>query len=168
MCKNRWIFLAVVLILFLLGFLLIKRPDPIKNNILSPKSQDTQMKSIMISDLKIYVEIAESSEEKAKGLSGRTSLPEDQGMLFVFANKTYPSFWMIDMKIPLDIIWISDDTVIHIDENAPPQQPGQPDSNLPLYKPAEAVNYVLEVNAGFVAKNGIKVGDKVNIRYQST
>src|SRR3972149_3295989 len=70
----------------------------------SPKGQEVQ-----IGDKSITVEIADSIEERGKGLSDRTSLKEDAGMLFIFAKKdVFPSFWMKDTLIPLDFIWIND------------------------------------------------------------
>ena len=109
------------------------------------------------------VTVAKTASEKSKGLSGREDLAENHGMIFIFTPKTYPAFWMKDMNFALDIIWISDDTIVHIDENVPPPGKDQKDNELPLYRPPEAVNYVLEVNAGFSQNNGIKVGDKIDL-----
>lgn len=122
----------------------------------------TQKPAVLIGDTKIFIEIAETSEDKARGLSGRKRLGEHEGMLFVFDNDTLPTFWMKDMLIPLDIIWINDGKIVDIHENVLEPEEGTSDAQLPLYRPETAVDYVLEVNAGFVQKRGIEVGDVVD------
>lgn len=163
---NRKIFLSIIgiLILILASLYFFNKPNSKTQNInLASQNQNKTQKSIKINDTEIFVEIAKTIEEKAKGLSERTNLPENQGMIFIFPYKTYPSFWMIDMKIPLDIIWISDNTIIQIDENIQPPESSTKNEELPLYKPSGAINYVLEVNAGFSQKMGIAVGDNVDL-----
>ena len=114
---------------------------------------------IRIGSLTIQAELARTPEERAQGLSGRDSLPEGEGMLFIFQQEGLPSFWMKGMRFPLDFIWISRDLrVVDITENVPP--PG-PDGALPTYEPDAAVLYMLEVNAGVVRMTGIDVGDTV-------
>lgn len=111
----------------------------------------------------VDLEIVDTPQEKAKGLSGKPSISGDEGMLFIFNNKSYPSFWMKDMNFAIDIIWISDDTIVQIDENVPHPSYDQNDKELPLYRPPIAINYVLEVSAGFSKNNGIKVGDRIDL-----
>ena len=96
-----------------------------------------------------------------KGLSGRNNLPEDQGMLFIFEKKGTYGFWMRDMKFPIDIIFIDDDMVVYIVENA---SPGAQTPNLTIYIPDVPVNRVLELNAGQVKKLGIKKGIKITFK----
>jgi len=85
-------------------------------------------------------------------------------MLFVFEQENIrQSFWMKDMNFAIDIIWISDEEIIQIDENIPPPDPGMPDSELKSYLPNQPIDYVLEVNAGFSDENNIKIGDPVKI-----
>lgn len=112
--------------------------------------------------VKVKVEIADTTAERKKGLSGRKSLEEDHGMLFSFEGKELtPGFWMKDMLFPLDIIWIKGDEIVKIDKNV--AIPGKKETTFKLYYPPVSVNYVLEVNAGFSDKNKIKVGDTVKI-----
>ena len=63
------------------------------------------------------VTVAKTIEEKQKGLSGQKSLGQDKGMLFVFNEKGYYSFWMKDMKFPIDIIFIDGETIVTIYKN---------------------------------------------------
>lgn len=109
---------------------------------------------VKIGNVELKVKIADSPQERSKGLSGISSLPENEGVFFVFAEKdTTPSFWMKDMLIPLDIIWINDGKIVKIDKNVPISDPNK------LYSPSQPIDYVLEVNAGFSDKNGLEVGD---------
>ena len=125
------------------------------------KQAGLAQKEILVGGQKLSVEIAVTPEELAKGLGGRESLGENQGMLFIFAKPSVYSFWMKDMKISLDFIWILNDKIIDITENVPP--PKNSLAPLPIYQPKEAADKVLEVNAGWVASHGIKTGDEVQI-----
>jgi uncharacterized membrane protein (UPF0127 family) len=116
---------------------------------------------LRIGELEIPVEIADTSEEHRRGLSGRPSLPESTGMLFVFEEAGIYRFWMLNMHFPLDFIWIgSDQRVIGVTENAPPLFDV---SNPVWYAPSAPAQYVLEVNAGFVRKHNIQIGDYVTL-----
>ena len=124
-----------------------------------------QKPKVTIDDKEIFVDVARSDEEKARGLSGRLKLNENEGMLFIFDQKSQPPFWMLDMNFPIDIIWLDDNTIVDIDKNVPNPVPGTPDYQLPLYTPEKPMNYVLEVNAGFCEKNSIEVGDSVEFNF---
>ena len=116
--------------------------------------------SVIIDDVKVKVEIADEASEMARGLSNRKSLDKNHGMIFVFVEPGQPAFWMKDMEFPIDIIWIKNDVVVDIAPNLPVVAA----EFLSTYSPREPANYVLEVNAGFAKENGIKVGDKVDIK----
>ena len=139
------------------------------NSTKAPQAQET--KSVKIGSVSIKVDVADSDAEKQKGLSGRSSLGKDNGMLFVISNnKTTPTFWMKDMKIAIDIIWIlsssgdvKEGKIIQIDKNVQAPSFGTPDNKLKLYSPKSAVDYVLEVNSGYSDLNNIKVGDSALI-----
>jgi uncharacterized membrane protein (UPF0127 family) len=121
-------------------------------------------KSVTINGKNIQVDIADTNDKRTKGLSGVVSLPSDQGMLFIFDTKgVSPLFWMKDMLIPLDIIWIGNGKIVHIDKNVPIPAKGTPDANLETYSAGIPIDYVLEVNAGFADSNSIKVGDSVDL-----
>jgi uncharacterized membrane protein (UPF0127 family) len=83
-------------------------------------------------------------------------------MLFLFEAAGMPAFWMKDTRIPLDFIWIKDNKVAEITKDVQPQ-PNVPDASLRTYQPAELIDSVIEVNAGWTAKNMIKPGDGVTV-----
>ncbi len=111
----------------------------------------------------LSIEVARGATEKMWGLSGRDSLGEREGMFFIFDKEGNYGFWMKDMKFPIDMIWIRDGRVAGFSENAVPE-PGKHVWGLKIYYPPDAIDSVLEVNAGFVAKNGIKAGDEVFLK----
>lgn len=115
-------------------------------------------KVFKIGDAAITVEIADTPGKRAKGLSGRESLAENRGMLFVFDKPGYYSFWMKDMLIPLDFIWLNGGEIIQINENIRPKDYPPPKFFTPKY-PADSV---LEINAGTAKKLNIKIGDKIS------
>lgn len=128
-----------------------------------PKKLSTTA-SIVVSDIRIPVEVANTNEDRERGLSGRDSLDANEGMLFVFDTKGVdPVFWMKDMKFPLDLIWIRNGKISQIDRSIPAPQPDQQNSDLKLYSSKVPTDYVLEVNAGFAQKYNMKVGDPVVI-----
>lgn len=106
----------------------------------------------------IKAELADTNIKRTKGLSNKEKLAENQGMLFVFEKPGFYSFWMKEMKFPIDILWIdSEQKVIDLTENLSPETFPQ------IFQPLKPVQYVLEVNAGFIKKYNIKIGDKIKI-----
>lgn len=115
-------------------------------------------KKILIGGAEISVEVADTVEERSRGLSGRASLKENKGMLFVFDEPGIYPFWMKDMLFVIDIIWIGEEgRIVGINENVPP------DSFPQTFSPPEPVRYVLEVPAGWVKNHDTKVGDLVEL-----
>lgn len=115
--------------------------------------------TIVIDGIKLNVDVAETAEEKAVGLSGRESLAEEEAMLFVYETPRLYSFWMKDMNFPIDIIWIDEDMkVIDIAENI------QPESFPKKFTPKKKAQYVVEVNAGWVEEHMVHVGSPVSLQ----
>ena len=108
------------------------------------------------------VEVASTTIEQTRGLSGRAQLEQNEGMLFLFNSPSVQNFWMKDMNFAIDMVWIGGGKVLGFAENAVPQ-PGAPLWGLKIYSSPNGVDTVLEVNAGTVAKDGIKIGDSVVI-----
>lgn len=124
------------------------------------KPQAVKKAVIRIKNQEFKTEVADTAYLRSQGLSGRESLPEDAGMLFVFGSSSVQTFWMKGMRFPLDIIWIQNDRIVGIEKNVPPE----PDASvfgLKLYSSPEPVNKVLEINAGLSERYGFEVGDRV-------
>lgn len=112
--------------------------------------------SLKINNANINIELADVAEERARGLSGRSNINESDGMLFVFNEPDFYSFWMRDMIFSIDIIWIDENyKIIDIARNV------SPDSFPQKFQPQKMAKYVLEVGAGFSDRHNIKVVDKV-------
>jgi uncharacterized membrane protein (UPF0127 family) len=110
----------------------------------------------------ISVEVAQTDTERQRGLMFRKSLGDDQGMLFVFEEPGFYPFWMKNTLIPLDMLWLdAGGRVVSISEYVPPCKTEE----CPSYPPtSQSAIYVVEVNAGFVKKHGVTVGDLLEIR----
>ena len=86
---------------------------------------------VIINNYTIDVELALTNEERQKGLMGREILNDNDGMLFIFENEEIHEFWMKNMIISLDIIWInSDGEIVHIEKQVPPCE-----ENCVIYSP---------------------------------
>ena len=104
----------------------------------------------------LNIELALTPAQQAKGLMFRSEMPEDEGMLFVFDGESERSFWMKNTLIPLDMIFVKRNGVIHhIHSDAIPHDLTSVRSNGPVYA-------VLEINGGLSEKLGLKPGDKIN------
>jgi len=106
----------------------------------------------------IDVEIADTEDKRHRGLMFRTKLDSMQGMLFIFPEEEEQAFYMKNTIISLDIIFInSRKEIVRIYKNTKPFDL----TDLPSKKP---ILYVVEVNAGFTEKYGIKEGDYIDFR----
>lgn len=101
-----------------------------------------------------YLENADTNVARAQGLSGRVSMAEKEGMLFIFNQESNQCFWMKDMRFPLDIIWLnSQNKIVKIEPNVLPD-------TYPMQFCAIS-QYVVELNRGIAAKNNLKIGQKL-------
>src|SRR3989344_9654877 len=114
---------------------------------------------VLLDDQRLVVEVADSPDTQTQGLSNRPSLPENTGMIFIFNEYRRRNFWMKEMQFPIDMIWISDTRVVGIEKNVPTPTSSQ----LLIYTSPEAVNYVVEVNAGWADRHGISVGSSFRL-----
>lgn len=110
---------------------------------------------ILGQDMQVEVDVASTSALRERGLSGRASLKEGEGMLFVFDKEDWYIFWMKDMNFPIDIIWISGGEIADITVDVPVPVSGE---KLETYFPSVAVDAALEVPAGYSARHGLRVG----------
>ncbi|MBD3415447.1 MAG: hypothetical protein GF421_13600 [Candidatus Aminicenantes bacterium] len=107
----------------------------------------------------IHAELAVTDQERQLGLMFRDAINEDQGMLFIFERESVHSFWMKNMKISIDILWLDKDKrIVHIEKNVPPCQT----QDCPSYDPGVLSKYVLEIKAGLAEEYELKLYDKVD------
>jgi uncharacterized membrane protein (UPF0127 family) len=154
-------FVSVVgLLLYFLG---IKQQNLATTSEVEVVAMEREMKSVLVGGKIVYVEVANNDLSRQKGLAGKTSIGENEGMLFVFPSQDVrPSFWMKGVEIAIDIIWINEGKITQIDRGVQPE-PGVSEAELTFYMPADPIDYVLEVNAGFCKRNLIEVGDEVDL-----
>lgn len=108
----------------------------------------------------IRVTVAATSASRERGLSGRAGLGENEGMLFLFPNAARHSFWMKDMRFPIDILWLENGVLVDLTTDVP-----VPGDGLPLahYSPLTPVSAVLEVPAGYAKRHKLAPGMPVLI-----
>ena len=136
----------------LIGFLL-----------LSVGCNSSQASKVCFEEQCFAVEVMRTPEEQRKGMQHRTSMAEDEGMLFAFNYDGLHAFWMKDTLIPLDIIWINaQGEVVFVVPNAKPCM----QERCPSYKPAELARYVLEIKGGLAEKMGISDGNIVEMDFE--
>ena len=117
---------------------------------------------VTIGNLQVTAAIADTADERKKGLGDREELPISAGMLFVFEKSDSYAIWMKDMKFPIDIIWIDEGKkIVDIAENAVPE-PKKRDDELKIFRPKGPAKHVLELNAGLVKLHNLQIGDTVN------
>ena len=123
--------------------------------VISAESQEGFVRFIGKPNSKVFLEVAVTEAEKAKGLMNRPSLAENRGMVFIFRPAKQITFWMKDTLISLDMIFVNKGKIIKIAKNATPNQ------TTTLYPSDSVVTEVIEVNGGFTDKFMIKAGDRV-------
>lgn len=146
--------LFVLIGLFIALTLLVVRLTPGK------QFANSYPNTVKVGDTQIKLRIAKTPAELEKGLGYIPSLPEKEGMLFVMNKFSYHSFWMKGMEFPLDFIWISGNKIVDITQNVSVSN----DPNPAIIRSQKLSNFVLEVNAGFVQRHKVKVGQPIVLR----
>lgn len=126
--------------------------------------QEKDKVKIQIGSQNIIAYVAFSEEEKRKGLSGKSGLGENEGMLFVFEKPGKYGFWMKDMLFPIDIVWIKNKKVVGWEENILPPSPQTKESELKIYYPPQDVDLVLELPAKKSSSLNLKEGMDIFIK----
>lgn len=96
-----------------------------------------------------------TTEEQARGLMGIKNLPSDQAMIFPFDKSSVQTFWMKNMLMPIDLIWLNDNKVIGLEENM------LPDNGERIYQSPGPVNLVVEAAAGTIKRCEIKINTDI-------
>lgn len=151
---NIFSFFSYKTIIFIfVSVLLISSVYFLKND-----KYDVDLKKLVIADQIIKIKIADSNEERIKGLSNTEKLDEDSGLWFIFDKEDYYGIWMNDMNYSIDVIWVDKNRrVVHFEQNL------SPETYPKVFKPKNKALYILEINAGLIKKSGIKIGDEINI-----
>ncbi len=156
--KN--LFYLVVGIAFIAGsfylFLQKPAPDQYQRVEIPRKIATATSTALKIGEEVIPVEMADTPEKRTLGLSGRESLEEGTGLLFLFDISGQHGFWMKDMRFSIDIIWISENwVVVDIDKDV------KPETFPKIFSPSTPAKYVLEVPAGTAERKHIDMGQEV-------
>ncbi len=112
--------------------------------------------TIMVDDIPLVVQIADTEPRRVRGLMFQDQLPFDQGMIFVFNQPGLYPLWMLNMQFSLDMIWFDKDgKVIHIEKDVPPCKTPLEIAACQSIVPDGQAIYILEVTSGFVDANNI-------------
>jgi uncharacterized membrane protein (UPF0127 family) len=151
--KRQHIVSLILILLFITGC----KGDASPPAVISPSPTEGivfEKKTIKIRDKTLMVEIADTPEKRQIGLMYRKNLGENEGMLFIFFEEDFHSFWMKNTLIPLSIAFIKEDgTIVQIEDMEPETETTHP-SKFPA-------KYALEVNKGWFKENNITAGDKI-------
>ncbi|MEH2068399.1 MAG: DUF192 domain-containing protein [Nostoc sp.] len=118
-------------------------------------------KAIVPNGTTIQLEVAKTSQQQAMGLMYRPALPNDRGMLFVFPSVRPVSFWMKNVPVALDMVFLQNGVVKYIQAAAPPcaKEP------CPTYGSSTLIDKVIELRSGRAAELNLKVGDIVKVEF---
>jgi uncharacterized protein len=124
-------------------------------------SEESTPKAVAPDGHEFALEIASTSEQRAKGYMFRSRVRSGEGMLFIFPRSDFHSFWMKNCLVSLDILWLSEDlTIVHLESDLPPCK----EDPCPSYPAMSKARYVLEIAAGMAKKTGLRVGEKLRLR----
>lgn len=113
---------------------------------------------LTIGDTALLVSVAKTPAERARGLSGSPYLPTGIGKFFVFDGPGRWGIWMKEMQYAIDIIWFdAAGQIVHIEEQV------SPDTYPQVFIPTVDTHYVLEVPAGYVAREVLVAGDQADL-----
>ncbi|OGH20692.1 MAG: hypothetical protein A3D74_05315 [Candidatus Levybacteria bacterium RIFCSPHIGHO2_02_FULL_37_13] len=124
-------------------------------------NNNSKIPTAIINNHTFKLDLAKTQQEKAIGLSKKDMLEKNAGMLFMFEKPSNLSFWMKDMKFPIDIIFIKNNRIVTIHKNVMP--PGNSNDMLPTYSSKQPADTVLEINAGLSEKYNFKENDLVRL-----
>jgi uncharacterized protein len=110
----------------------------------------------------IAAEIADTPARLEEGYMFRREVGADDGMIFVFPDSGLHAFWMKNTLVPLDMIWMDDAfAVVYVQAMAPPCS----SDPCATYGPPRKARYVLELQGGSAAREGLKIGDRLRIAF---
>ena len=140
-------------------------PNPIQTQSSANSEQPQTLPTVQtnLGKIPLKIMLARTNTQKAQGLMFYESLPDNEGMLFVYSSPRMMSFWMYNTKIPLDLIFLSDQ--LEVTEWIESMTPGYgiDPAAQPRYESQIPAQYALELNSGSVKKLGISPGDRLEI-----
>lgn len=158
----RLLSLRSYLLYVLLGILVLVTVIMRWDKLLSDSGGYGDANRLRVGGKEIVVEFAGEPEERRQGLSGRDNLCGECGMLFTYPSSQRRMYWMKEMNFDLDMVFIDNGKVVETHEDVPAPVEGQDGREIIVVTdlPAE---WVLEVNSGWVERNGIEVGDMIDL-----
>ena len=164
--KDKWIILILLMFVGLIVLLIVFSDVFVTNTENATNEQLAVVTFFPANSTSVVVtcEVASSHEERLMGLMFREKLPVGEGILFVYEYPHNVSFWMKNVLIPLDIIFLNETgTVINVEEAD--VEIDVPDENLGSYCSVGPVLWVVEVNQDLCKLYDINVGTNVSIEY---
>lgn len=115
--------------------------------------------AIIPNGTQIQLEVAQTPKQQAMGLMYRPALADNRGMLFKFASPQPVSFWMKNVPVALDMVFLRKGEIQYIAAKVPPctKEP------CPTYGPRVLIDQVIELRSGRAAELNLNIGDKVKI-----
>jgi uncharacterized membrane protein (UPF0127 family) len=163
MSKNYKTYLVIVAVLIVVGvfcwaiFVYLSMNRTKQKSPPSPCGNYSE-RFVEIGGKNIKMDISDTDCKRELGLSGRKSLLDGTGMIFVFEKNGNYGFWMKEMKFSIDMVWVESDlTVNGIEKSAAPETFPK------IFGQEYLAKYVLELPAGFSEKNSVVVGNKIKI-----
>jgi uncharacterized membrane protein (UPF0127 family) len=109
----------------------------------------------------IRAEVMTHPDDMQRGMKYRDSLAPGRGMLFLHGQEGYHRYWMFEVRIPLDLIWLDRNrSIVQIIHQAPPC-PG-PQEQCKSYGGGFKAIYVLELAAGMAKQYGLRPGQTLD------
>ncbi|MDR3547631.1 MAG: DUF192 domain-containing protein [Candidatus Pacebacteria bacterium] len=143
----------------LLLFLLAHKAHSVPNDTSSAASTTPLLPPRPLEEVDgIAFEVSSTTAEQEQGLGDRANVPDNYAMLFAFPQDNQYGFWMKDMLVPLDMVWLTDDGDI-----ASITPDVAPDTYPTVFYPPEPIRYVLETKAGFAAEKGWKPATHIEL-----
>jgi len=121
---------------------------------------EAETREMRIAGAPFVVELAVTADEHHRGLMYRPGLAEGRGMLFIYPSDAPRAFWMKNVRIPIDILFLDGDgKLVGISPRAAPCRRDP----CPLYRSGAPARYVLELPAGTAERLGLRAGDRLEL-----
>ncbi|AFZ33769.1 protein of unknown function DUF192 [Stanieria cyanosphaera PCC 7437] len=162
--KNSWVVFLLIGVLFNSGAVILSSTLLATASASESQPQGQILPIAAKTNIKgqiIELEVAQTPEQQATGLMFRDSLPDNRGMLFSFDTPQVTSFWMKNVSISLDMIFLYQGKVKAIAANVPPCTTNP----CPVYGPKTIIDQVIELRGGRAKELGLKVNDLVQIEF---